>query len=222
MLQVDTNVLVDVLEDDPVWADWSTRQLRAQAQVHALFINPVIYSELSLAFESVQALDDTIENLDLGYEELPRPALFLAGRAFVKYRREGGTKTNVLSDFFIGAHAAVQGCAILTRDARRYRNYFPGVVLIDPEGQVSPCIRHRIRSGAPPGARRSRHGPTLRLQCYVSHSDYNAIRVNLSDARCCGDIMLFRPRRAAGIAPCRDGRARSVHRRCTGRARTPS
>ena len=134
MLLVDTNVLVDVLEDDPVWADWSTRQLRAQAQVYELFINPVIYSELSLTFESVQSLDDTIDNLMLGYAELPRPALFLAGRAFVKYRREGGNKTNVLADFFIGAHAAVLGCGILTRDARRYRNYFPGVPLIEPEG----------------------------------------------------------------------------------------
>ena len=73
-------------------------------------------------------------NLMLGYAELPRPALFLAGRAFVKYRREGGNKTNVLPDFFIGAHAAVLGCGILTRDARRYRNYFPGVPLIEPEG----------------------------------------------------------------------------------------
>jgi len=134
MLLVDTNVLVDVLEDDLVWADWSTRQLRAQAQVHELVINPVIYSELSLAFESVAALDDTIESLALGYQELPRPALFLAGRAFVKYRRDGGTKSNVLPDFFIGAHAAVLGCGILTRDSRRYRNYFPSVSLVDPEG----------------------------------------------------------------------------------------
>ena len=134
MLLVDTNVLVDVLEDDPVWADWSTRQLRAQAQVHELVINPVIYSELSLAFESVAALDDAIENLALAYQELPRPALFLAGRAFVKYRREGGTKSNVLPDFFIGAHAAVLGCGILTRDSRRYRTYFPSVPLVDPEG----------------------------------------------------------------------------------------
>ena len=134
MRQVDTNVMVDVLEDDLVWADWSTRQLRAQAQVHELVINPVNYSELSLAFESVHAPNDSIENLALGYQELPRPALFLAGRAFVRYRRGGGTKSNVLPDFFIGAHAAVLGCGILTRDSRRYRNYFPGVSLVDPEG----------------------------------------------------------------------------------------
>jgi predicted nucleic acid-binding protein len=134
VLLVDTNVLLDVLENDPAWSDWSVRQLRAQAQVHELFINPVIYSELSLAFDSVEAMDETIESMGLSYHELPRPALFLAGRAFVKYRREGGTKANVLPDFFIGAHAAVLSCGILTRDSRRYRNYFPRVALVDPQG----------------------------------------------------------------------------------------
>ena len=141
MLLVDTNVLVDVLEDDPQWADWSVHQLRAQSQVHELLINPAIYSELSLTFDSVEALDDTIEDMGLVLQELPRPALFLAGKAFVKYRREGGNKGNVLADprsgpgasFFIGAHAAVLGCAILTRDARRYKNYFPTVSLLTPE-----------------------------------------------------------------------------------------
>lgn len=133
MLLVDTNVLLDVLEDDPNWAEWSLRQLRAQAQVHELVINPVIYAELSLAFDSVQALDAALAGMGFAFEELPRPALFLAGRAFVRYRRKGGTKGNVLADFFIGAHAAVAGCGILTRDARRYRNYFPRVPLVVPE-----------------------------------------------------------------------------------------
>ena len=138
MLLVDTNVLVDVLEDDPAWAEWSVGQLRAQSQVHELFINPVIYSELSLTFDSVEALDDAIDGMGLAFQELPRPALFLAGKAFVKYRREGGTKSNVLADFFIGAHASVLGCAILTRDGRRYRNYFPRVALVVPEGSAPP------------------------------------------------------------------------------------
>ncbi len=133
MLLVDTNVLVDVLEDDPKWADWSVRQLRAQSQVHELVINPVIYSELSLTFDSVKDLDDAVDGMGLTLQELPRPALFLAGKAFVKYRREGGTKGNVLADFFIGAHAAVLSCAILTRHGRRYRNYFPRVALIAPQ-----------------------------------------------------------------------------------------
>lgn len=133
MLLIDTNVLVDVLEDDPTWADWSVRQLRAQSQVHELLINPVIYAELSLAFESIEALDAAIDDMRLELRDLPRPALFLAGKAFVKYRRAGGGKSNVLADFFIGAHAAVLGCGILTRDVRRYRGYFPSVTLIAPE-----------------------------------------------------------------------------------------
>ena len=132
MLLVDTNVLVDLFEDDPRWADWSLRQLRAQTQVHQLFINPVIYAELSLTFDSVKELDETIERIGLRIEEMPRPALFLAGRAFLKYRRARGTRTNVLADFFIGAHASVLGCGILTRDGRRYRNYFPRVPLVTP------------------------------------------------------------------------------------------
>ena len=133
MLFVDTNVLVDILQDDPDWADWSVRQLRAQSQVHELCINPVIYAELSLNFDSVAALDEAIDVMGLALHELPRPALFLAGKAFVKYRRAGGSKGNVLADFFVGAHAAVMGCGIVTRDPRRYNNYFPRVALIGPE-----------------------------------------------------------------------------------------
>ena len=132
MLLVDTNVLIDVLEDDPKWADWSIAQLRAQSRLHPLTINPIIYAELSLTFSRVEALDDTIENLGLKLVELPRPALFLAGKAFVQYRKQGGKSNNVLADFFIGAHAAVLGCPLLTRDARRYQTYFPKVKLITP------------------------------------------------------------------------------------------
>jgi len=133
MLLVDTNVLVDVLEDDPEWADWSIGQLRAQSKIHRLAINPIIYSELSLTFSTVEALDLTIEDLGLAVIEIPRSALFLAGKAFVRYRRQGGMKNNVLADFFIGAHAAVAGHPILTRDTRRYSTYFSGVNLIAPD-----------------------------------------------------------------------------------------
>lgn len=133
MLLVDTNVLVDVLENDPEWADWSIGQLRAQAKVHRLAINPVIYNELSLAFSTVEALDKTIEDLGLALVEVPRPALFLAGKAFVRYRRQGGNKSNVLADFFIGAHAAVSRYLLLTRDTRRYSSYFADVTLIAPD-----------------------------------------------------------------------------------------
>lgn len=130
---VDTNVLVDVLENDPDWADWSVAQLRAQAQIHRLVINPVIYAELSLTFSTVEGLDDALAGLQIPVIEIPRPALFLAGKAFVKYRRQGGTKTNVLADFFIGAHAAVAGLPVLTRDVRRVAGYFPTVAVIAPE-----------------------------------------------------------------------------------------
>jgi predicted nucleic acid-binding protein len=136
MLLVDTNVLVDVLEDDPEWADWSIGQLRAQSKIHRLAINPVIYSELSLTFSTVEALDRVVDDLGLAVIEIPRPALFLAGKAFVRYRRQGGKKQNVLADFFIGAHAAVSRFPVLTRDTRRYASYFANVTLIAPEART--------------------------------------------------------------------------------------
>ena len=132
MLLVDTNVLVDVLEDDPQWADWSIGQLRAQAKVHELAINAVIYAEISLSFSTLEALDRTVATLGLAMRELPRPALFLAGKAFAQYRKRGGGKALVLPDFFIGAHAAVEGWPLLTRDAIRFRTYFPSLQVIAP------------------------------------------------------------------------------------------
>jgi predicted nucleic acid-binding protein len=133
MLLVDTNVLIDVLQDDSNWADWSIRQLRAQSQLHELAINPIIYAELSLMYESIEALEQTVATMRLSFVQMPRPALFVAAKAFLRYRREGGTKQNVLPDFFIGAHAAVARCALLTRDPARYRAYFPTVELLTPE-----------------------------------------------------------------------------------------
>lgn len=132
MLLVDTNVLIDVLENDPDWAEWSLTQLRQRAQLTPLAINPIIYTELSVAFSSIEALDATLATMQLRHLEIPRPALFLAGKAFVRYRQQGGSKSNVLADFFIGAHAAVSGLPLLTRDTRRYRAYFPTVELIAP------------------------------------------------------------------------------------------
>ena len=132
MLLVDTNVLIDVLEDDPVWADWSIQQLRAQSSIHELVINPIIYAELSQTFSTFEGLDDVVSQLGLRMQEMPRPALFLAGKAFTRYRKLGGAKNNVLADFFIGAHAAVKKLPLLTRDAKRYRGYFPSVELIVP------------------------------------------------------------------------------------------
>jgi predicted nucleic acid-binding protein len=129
---VDTNVLIDVLENDPDWSDWSIGQLRIQSQIHKLVINPVIYSELSLSFSKVEALNEVLRKMELELLELPREALFLAGKAFLQYRRKGGMKNNVLSDFYIGAHAATSKLPLLTRDTKRYKNYFPTVKLITP------------------------------------------------------------------------------------------
>lgn len=137
MVLVDTNVLIDVLQDDPEWADWSVQQLRAQSQLHELIINPIVYAELSLMFKSIEALEEAMSQMSMGFEEIPRPALFLAGMAFARYRREGGAKVNVLADLFIGAHAAVAECAVLTRDPRRYRSYFPSVSLLTPQSATA-------------------------------------------------------------------------------------
>jgi predicted nucleic acid-binding protein len=134
---VDTNVLVDVLENDPDWAAWSVAQLRAQAQIHRLVINPVIYAELSLTFSSLEALDDTLADLQIPVIDIPKPALFLAGKAFAKYRAPDDTPGLRLSDFFIGAHAAVAGVPVLTRDARKLAWYFPTVAWLAPT-QTSP------------------------------------------------------------------------------------
>ena len=132
MLLVDTNVLVDVLQNDPQWADWSIGQLRAQAQLHQLVINPVIYAELSLSFSTFEALDRVVATMELAMHETPRPALFLAGKAYLQYRRRGGGKAQVLPDFFVGAHAAVEGWPLLTRDASRFRTYFPSLEVVAP------------------------------------------------------------------------------------------
>ena len=132
MLLVDTNVLVDLLQNDPQWADWSIAQMRAQSSLHALVINPIIYAEVSLSFSTIEAIDDVVGTLALELREIPRPALFLAAKAFAQYRRRGGSKLQVLPDFFIGAHAAVEGWPLLTRDARRFKTYFPTLEVLAP------------------------------------------------------------------------------------------
>lgn len=132
MVLVDTNVLVDVLQDDPQWAEWSIGQLRAQASVHKLTINPIIYAEISLSFSTLEGLDGAVSALALELSEIPRPALFLAAKAYVRYRRRGGSKLQVLPDFFIGAHAVVEGWTLLTRDAGRFKTYFPTLQVVAP------------------------------------------------------------------------------------------
>jgi predicted nucleic acid-binding protein len=132
VILVDTNVLLDVLEDDPQWAEWSQQQLETVSLADSLAINAVIYSELSMAFERIEDLEAVMAEASLTLEPIPREALFLAGKAFLDYRRRQETKQGVLPDFYIGAQAAVYDWPILTRDARRYSSYFPTVRLITP------------------------------------------------------------------------------------------
>jgi predicted nucleic acid-binding protein len=129
---VDTNILSDVATDDPEWAAWSIRHLEAAALNGRLAINDVVYAELSVRFATLEAMEGFVDGANLLVVQPPRTALFLAGKAFQRYRRLGGAKTGVLPDFFIGAHAAVLGVPLLTRDSRRYRSYFPSLRLVAP------------------------------------------------------------------------------------------
>jgi predicted nucleic acid-binding protein len=133
MILVDTNVLLDVVLDDSTWADWSQSQLESASLTHRLAINPVVYSELSMAFVRIEELEGVLADASLTFESIPREALFLAGKAFLDYRRRQGTRSSVLPDFYIGAHAAIRQWPILTRDTGRYRSYFPTVQLIAPQ-----------------------------------------------------------------------------------------
>jgi len=132
MILLDTNVLIDIWEPDPMWGPWSSGQVRTLSNLHLMAINAVVYAEISVMFPTPDELDERLEELNTKVLDIPRRAAFLAGKAFVQYRRMGGKKGNVLPDFFIGAHAAVLGCEVLTRDTRRYSQYFPFVGLICP------------------------------------------------------------------------------------------
>ena len=133
MILVDTNVLLDVLQEEPRWSGWSQEQLDTASLTDRLAINAVIYSELSMAFARIEELEAVISEAALMVDAIPREALFLAGKVFLDYRRRKGSKQGVLPDFYIGAHAAVNGYPILTRDTARYRSYFPTVRLIAPD-----------------------------------------------------------------------------------------
>lgn len=133
MILVDTNVLLDVVSDDRIWADWSQRQMEAASLVQQLAVNSVIYAELSFGFTRIEEVDAVLADARIRLIDIPREALFLAGKAFRLYRRRGGLKTGVLPDFFIGAHAAVEQLPLLTRDPMRFRAHFPTVRLIAPD-----------------------------------------------------------------------------------------
>jgi predicted nucleic acid-binding protein len=129
---VDSNVLIDVLSRDPKWLACSATALEAAADDDWLAIDPIVYGEVSIGFERLELLDDALPEEEYVRLGLPWEAAFLAGKAFVSYRRAGGTSRSPLPDFYIGAHAAVRGMRLLTRDARRYRTYFPKLELITP------------------------------------------------------------------------------------------
>ncbi len=129
---VDSNVLLDVATADPVWSAWSSATLERIADEAVLIINPLVYAEVSVGFPTIEALDAALPADLYRREDLPYPAAFLAGKCFIRYRRGGGSRRSPLPDFYVGAHAAVAGYRLLTRDATRYRTYFPTLELIAP------------------------------------------------------------------------------------------
>ncbi len=132
MALVDTNVLLDIATGDSTWLRWSLSAVEAAAADGPMYVNAVIYAELSIRYESEADVDGLIKAVGADFAHMPPAAAFLAAKAFASYRAAGGAKSGVLPDFFIGAHAAALGMPLLTRDARRYRTYFPDVRLISP------------------------------------------------------------------------------------------
>lgn len=130
---VDSNVLLDVLTEDPHWFGWSSRALERCAEDSVLVINPVIYAEVSIRFQTIEELEDALPTSMFERRDIPWEAAFLAGKCFVKYRRAGGRRTAPLPDFFIGAHAAIEKLNLVTRDTARHEAYFPTVKLIAPD-----------------------------------------------------------------------------------------
>lgn len=129
---VDANVLLDVLTDDPVWADRSAAALARAADESRLAINPLIYAEVSIGYERIEELDAALSPATFERRPLPWAAGFLAGKCFLRYHRAGGARRSPLPDFYIGAHAAIEGLTLLTRDPRRYRTYLPRLSLVTP------------------------------------------------------------------------------------------
>jgi predicted nucleic acid-binding protein len=133
MTLVDTNILLDVLSSDPRWSNWSLHHLARRAALGPVFVNEIVYAEMSARMESQPQVEQALADLNVDFDRVPMRALFLAGKSYSRYRASGGIRTGVLPDFFIGAHAQVLGCPILTRDVRRYRTHFPDIELMTPE-----------------------------------------------------------------------------------------
>lgn len=130
---VDSNVIIDVVNDDPAWGDWSRDALDRAATTAQLVVNPIVFAEVSVGLARVEDLDRALPPDLFRREHLPFEAAFLAGKAFLRYRGRGGRSRSPLADFYVGAHAAIRGHRLLTRDARRYRTYFPTVELLAPD-----------------------------------------------------------------------------------------
>ena len=130
---IDSCVLLDLFTDDPNWAEWSEKILETYSQTNTLFINSIVYTEISIGFKRIEEVENAITALSIRVLEIPREALFLTGKVFLTYKKNKGTKTSPLPDFFIGAHAAVSKFELITRDASKYETYFPQVKLIHPE-----------------------------------------------------------------------------------------
>jgi hypothetical protein len=129
----DSNVILDVFTKDKKWFKWSSATLSRYADDHILVINPIIYAEISIRFDNIEDLEDALPHKFFSRRQIPWEAAFLAGKCFLRYRKTGGKKRSPLPDFYIGAHAAVAGMALLTRDVSRYRTYFPQLELISPD-----------------------------------------------------------------------------------------
>ncbi len=129
---VDSCVLLDLFTNDANWADWSENILEKYSQTNSLYINSIVYTEVSIGFKKVEEVEKAITGLGIKVLEMPREALFLTGKVFLKYRKNKGTKISPLPDFFIGAHASISKFELITRDSGKYKTYFPQVRLIQP------------------------------------------------------------------------------------------
>jgi predicted nucleic acid-binding protein len=127
---IDSNIILDIFTEDPQWFAWSSQKLAEYAETAKLCINPVIYAEISIRFQRIEDLEDVLPRDYFRREPLPYEAAFLAGKCFLQYRKRGGIKQSLLPDFLIGAHAAVMGWPLMTRDVRRYAAYFPKLKLV--------------------------------------------------------------------------------------------
>ena len=129
---IDSCVLLDLFTDDPNWADWSESILEQYSQTNSLFVNSIVYAEVSIGFNRIEEVEAALKELDIKVLEMPREALFLAGKVFLSYRKNKGAKRSPLPDFFIGAHATISQLHLITRDTKNYRTYFPQVKLVQP------------------------------------------------------------------------------------------